>query len=109
MILQHKRPLLPDVMDFKAPKKTRIAHNAKKQSPTAEGTSSCSPPSKYDVSSTTKQSPDHHVSIQPSKPQEKEISKCQEPVKEAKIKRRIGKLSPSSDVSSTSNGPDYLK
>ncbi|XP_071794142.1 RNA polymerase II elongation factor ELL-like [Asterias amurensis] len=107
----NKRPLLPDVVDFKAPKKTRIAHNAKKQSPTGDGSSaSCSPPSKYDVSSTTKQSPDHLVSSPPSiKPVEKEKKKKrQEPETRSKVIESVGKLSPPSDVSSTSNGPDYL-
>ncbi len=107
--IAHKRPLLPDVVDFKAPKKTRIAHNAKKQSPTADGSSaSCSPPSKYDVSSTTKQSPDHLVSIHPSKPVEKEKKKRKEPEARSKVIESVGKLSPPSDVSSTSSGPDYL-
>ena len=102
---------MPDVVDFKAPKKTRIAHNAKKQSPTGDGSSaSCSPPSKYDVSSTTKQSPDHLVSSPPSiKPVEKEKKKRQEPETRSKVIESVGKLSPPSDVSSTSNGPDYLK
>ncbi|XP_038073943.1 RNA polymerase II elongation factor ELL-like [Patiria miniata] len=107
--ISHKRPLLPDVVDYKQPKKTRIAHNTKKLSPTPDATSlSCSPPSKYDVSSTTKQSPDYNAPSRTSKPQEEKDTKCRVPVTESKAKPVVGKQSPPSDVSSTSSGPDYL-
>ncbi|XP_022102983.1 RNA polymerase II elongation factor ELL-like [Acanthaster planci] len=104
--ISHKRPLLPDVVDYKPPKKTRIAHNTKKLSPTPDRTtSSHSPPSKDDVTSTTKQSPDY---CRAGKPDEKDYPKCREPVMETKSKVVVGKQSPPSDVSSTSSGPDYL-